>query len=134
MLKRWPRVAILFLGVAGLAVAVACGGETVVEKIVKETVIVEKEVEKVVRETVVVTEIETVQVVVTATAIPPTAIPVTVKTDAPTPKNASDTITLLVTDVAPGVGLNRSQACDCMLDYSISENLFTPAGSDCVGA
>ena len=79
MLKRWPRMAALLVGVAGLAVAAACGGETetviqtvIVEKVgdtvvqkVVETVIVEKTgatvVEKVVQ-TVIVEKIEQVEV------------------------------------------------------------------------
>ena len=136
----------LFLG-GGLIAAIACGGETIVEKIVVQTVVVEKQVEKVVVQTVVVEKVVagekvvetvivekekrvTVEVLVTPTAIP-TATPVPLE-PAPPPKNPSGVLTFAMVRITAGDGLNAiTSPCE---GWSVCEDLFAPTADSLVSA
>jgi len=124
--RLWASFALAILSVS-LATLAACGGEVaatpapviqtvVVEKIVKQTVVVEKPVEKVVQQTVVVKETTVVEkpvekivqqtVVVVATAAP-TATPVPTATSVPAPK-PSGKVRVAVEAVPPFVQLQSA--------------------------
>jgi ABC-type transport system substrate-binding protein len=97
-------------------------GETVVveKEVVKqvevpgETVVIEKEVIKEVE----VVKTETVQLIVTPTAMP-VAMPGAIQ--APQPKGEAGIITIAIEDVAPGVGLGSTQLTDAYHYWGIGE-------------
>jgi len=105
------RIAFFLAMVAMIIFAAACGGETVVERVVETVIVTEKGdtvVERVV-ETVIVTEkgdTQTIEVVVTATSAP--VAPVEVAGDIPAPQSPSGTLMFAMLDVGKGVGINSA--------------------------
>ena len=130
------------LGALAALIAVAawaCGGdpETIV---VKETVVVEVEkevqveVEKQVQVTVEVekvVEVERevtveVEVMVEKEEVAPTATPEPARQELPEPESPVGTLVMIPEGVAPGVGINRSQAPESLMYWGVSEQLFRP--------
>ena len=124
-----------FAAVVAIA-ALACGStETVVETVVvRETVVVEKEVEvekQVTVEVEKVVEVEKevtveVEVMVDSDEAAPTATPAPVSQELPEPESAVGTLVMIPEGVAPGVGINRSQAPESLMYWGVSEQLFRP--------
>ena len=128
------------LGAVAALIAVAawaCGSdpETV---IVKETVVVEVEkqvqveVEKEVQVTVEV-EVEKVvekevivEVMVEKEEVAPTATPEPAMMELPDTESPAGTLVMIPEGVAPGVGINRSQAPESLMYWGVSEQLFRP--------
>ena len=110
----YPRLRIVILGalLSGAGAFVACAGETPAATPVVQTVVVEKQVEKVVQQTVVVEKEksvekvvqQTVVVVATATAAP---VPTATATPIPAPKPAGK-VTVAVDNVPPFVQLQSA--------------------------
>ncbi|MSQ15822.1 MAG: hypothetical protein EXR50_08170 [Dehalococcoidia bacterium] len=130
--NRQFKKCLVLVGVAGLAVGLtACGGEAapvatqapviqtvVVEKIVQQTVVVEKPVEKVVQQTVVVVQ------TATPTA-PPAAKPTAAPAPAPQPKNPAGTIVLRMPSLGAQPGTNTIQGESFAPEWGLGERLFT---------
>ena len=117
-----------------LAAAVAIGATACAGEVVVETVIVPGEV---VVETVIVPGekvVETVIVVATPTAVQaPAEARKGTGEGVPQPKSKVGTLVMIPETVAPGVGLNRSQAPEMLMHWSVSEQLFRPKGTELVG-
>ena len=134
------------LGAVAALIAVAawaCGSdpETVV---VKETVVVEVEkqvqvevekevqvtveVEKIVEKEVVkeVEKIVEVEVMVDKEEVAPTATPEPAMMELPDTESPAGTLVMIPEGVAPGVGINRSQAPESLMYWGVSEQLFRP--------
>ncbi len=139
---RTPIKSRYLLATVAAIVAVAawaCGGdpETVV---VKETVVVEKVVEKEVQvevEKQVTVEVEKVvevekevtvevEVMVEKEEVVPTATPQPASQELPETESPAGTLVMIPEGVAPGVGLNRSQAPESLMYWGVSEQLFRP--------
>ena len=131
--------------VALVAVAAwACGGtETVIQTVVVEkevagetviqTVVVEKQVagETVIQTVVVEKQVEvekvvTVEVMVGDEEVAPTAMAEAPRQELPEPESQVGTLVMIPEGVAPGVGINRSQAPESLMYWGVSEQLFRP--------
>ena len=130
-----PLGALALLG----AGAWACGSETTVV----QTVVVEREVQ-VPGETVIQTVVVEKEVVVEQTVIverevmmeekpEPTATSVPSSAGLPDSESPAGTLTMIPEGVAPGVGLNRSQAPESLMYWGVTEQLFRPEGDSLVG-
>ncbi len=137
--KIWAASAmVLMVAVLG------CQGDTVVQTVivreqvevpgetVVETVLVDKEVvvEKTVVETVIIEREVEVEKKSEPTAI---AAPQPSGQGIPDSDSAAGTLTMIPEGVAPGVGINRSQAPESLMYWGVTEQLFRPEGDSLVG-
>jgi ABC-type transport system substrate-binding protein len=137
LIPRNKSIHLLAMFAALIAIAaLACGEtETVV---VKETVVVEKEVEvqvevekQVTVEVEKVVEVEKevtveVEVMVEKEEVAPTAMPEPARQELPETESPAGTLVMIPEGVAPGVGINRSQAPESLMYWGVSEQLFRP--------
>ena len=132
-MKLWPKLTLLMLAIAAMAVVACSDGEAVEPEIVIQTVIVTEKGDTVV-ETVVVTEkgdtvtVKGDTVVVTATPVlPATATPVPADKPAPPSKSASGQLVWsTIADSGVGSGFNAGNLCCGAKMMSVVETLFKP--------
>ena len=132
-MKLWPKLTLLMLAIAAMAVVACSDGEAVEPEIVIQTVIVTEKGDTVV-ETVVVTEkgdtvtVKGDTVVVTATPVlPATATPVPADKPAPPSKSASGQLVWsTIADSGIGSGFNAGNLCCGAKMMSVVETLFKP--------
>ena len=132
-MKLWPKLTLLMLAIAAMAVVACSDGDAVEPEIVIQTVIVTEKGDTVV-ETVVVTEkgdtvtVKGDTVVVTATPVlPATATPVPADKPAPPSKSASGQLVWsTIADSGIGSGFNAGNLCCGAKMMSVVETLFKP--------